>query len=157
MVNEDTLSSVLISFIFAHSVYVLNSNTTACMPVPMAAWCAGMIHVVTTSTGDLQSPDCSWQTTCHWDVHTQQQCANALCTAAGYLNGTFLNATNNPCNSEIQSVLGSKWAYVMDENTFSDAMHRYAAKTTALCLANMSQLPGPTTAPTHSAYGEHII
>ena len=78
------------------------------------------------------SPHCSSESDCKYDENTQQQCANALCNAQGYLGGIFVESSNNFCNSSYTS--GIVFAYVIDKDEISSKKFQANAKTSADCI-----------------------
>ena len=94
-------------------------------------------EVRVTSDGSYAKPDCSWSLSCSWNEQAQQACAHALCTRAGYSSGTFVQSSNNPCNSGIPDRDGgSEWAYQLDISSYQSAGFHDVAEITAMCATS---------------------
>lgn len=84
-----------------------------------------------TSDGSKARPTCSWYRSCSWTTSSQQDCAEALCEASGYDDGTFVSASNNMCTSSVYS--GSHWVYLWDTGELGYYGLRNEALITAKC------------------------
>ncbi len=69
-----------------------------------------------TSDGTKTAPHCTWLRNCTWDAETKTECAQKLCEAAGFLNGSFLSASNDMCTASFTSDMVFNW--VTDENKY---------------------------------------
>jgi hypothetical protein len=81
----------------------------------MCCACGGGNDVVT-SDGTEELPWCSWSSSCDWDSDMEDECADALCTAAGYESGTFISSDVDPCTTSTSDELG--WMYSVDRDEY---------------------------------------
>merc|ERR1711881_686529 len=101
--------------------------------------------VQVTSDGSYEKPDCSWDNTCSWDDQSQARCAKQLCIRAGYLGGSFVSATNNPCTTHIPiDRTGTVHAWSIDNQNYQDAPFNDIAEVTAACESSDQSSSGAT-------------
>ena len=77
------------------------------------------------------SPHCSSFRTCEYTYATKQECANVLCKARGYSGGSFVEASNNFCNSSHSSIYS--YVYRLDLNSVAHRNYDAEAMITADC------------------------
>ena len=84
------------------------------------------------STGlEAASPHCSSFRTCEYTDATKQECARVLCNANGYSGGSFVEASNNFCNSSHSSIYS--YVYRIDLNSVALRNYNAEAMITADC------------------------
>uniref|UniRef100_A0A0G4HXU7 P/Homo B domain-containing protein n=1 Tax=Chromera velia CCMP2878 TaxID=1169474 RepID=A0A0G4HXU7_9ALVE len=98
-----------------------------------------------TSDGTELRPYCTWGSSCDWNEDTKQECATALCEAAGYRNGTFVSASNNPCDESFVS--GYAYYHVLGRTGVRRDDYTNEAQITATCSQKRApQAPIPDNA-----------
>jgi hypothetical protein len=98
--------------------------------------------VTIVSDGTETHPHCSWDNTCNWDTASQQTCATALCNAAGYaLGGTFVSASNNPC--DVSFTDDTIWYFSIDGGDIAQSSPSAEAQVTARCSEDSPTAPPP--------------
>lgn len=86
-----------------------------------------------TSDGSKERPHCSWHTDCHWDSSTQEDCASALCKAAGHTGGKYVSASNNMCTHSFTNKAFKYYSADTKKYTSSLAGKGNEAQITATC------------------------
>jgi len=134
----------------------LSSSTATCSP-DFNCICAleGMDVpdevVRVTSDGTESRPYCSWwaaKIACQWNQNTKQECADALCVAAGYDGGVYVGATKNICLGNHQ-IIGSHYSYYLRLSNRWQGQIKYFGPhhETAVHADCHSSAPPPTNQP----------
>lgn len=92
---------------------------------------------IVTSDGSQTRPFCSWRNTFEWNADVQQTCAQKLFEAAGFANGSFIDAAQSMCESS--AVSGTHHHYVWDEKTFAREDFIKEAVITARCFQTIQK------------------
>jgi len=95
--------------------------------------CATTTTVVVTSDGTEELPWCSWTGSCAGDDAMMEECADALCTAAGYESGTFISTDVDPCSESTSDEYGWIWDATDDEYMMETFGTWYESAVTAEC------------------------
>ena len=90
------------------------------------------LGLVTSNGKVVTSPHCSSSRHCEYTDATQQECANALCNAQGYVGGSFVTASNNFCNSSYTP--DYTYVYRIDMNNVARKKYYAEAMITADCI-----------------------
>lgn len=93
---------------------------------------SGPPAAVVVSDGSPGRPFCTHGAAfCNWTTAAQGECSNALCRAAGYPGGRFVNASNNPCTALYQG--GMNHNYFLGYNCTYASPAYENAQITARC------------------------